>query len=124
MPTRVPGHREERQARTIQEARDMRGNNLSDSLASMGSGLPLTPYTPDAPRGIGVGGTEAPTPAKKWITTMRPHATPEGVHWATHTIWVLGGVAPKGSRAQLAYAFFPPQQLKNGCPSPLFKVPC
>ena len=83
MPKWVPGHREERQARTIQEARDIRGNNLSDSLASMGSELPLTPYTPDAPHGIGVGGTEAPTPAKKWITAMRPHATPEGVHWAT-----------------------------------------
>ena len=33
---------------------------------------------------------------------------------------VVGGVAPKGSRAQPAYAFFPPQQLKNVCPSPLF----
>ena len=85
MPRWVPGHREERQVRTPQEAQDIRGNNLSDSLASMGSELPLTPYTPDAPHGIGVGGTEAPTPAKKWITAMRPHATPEGVHWAT---WV------------------------------------
>ena len=56
---------------------------MSDSLASMGSELPLTPYTPDAPHGIGMGGTEAPTPAKIWITAMRPHATPEGVHWAT-----------------------------------------
>ena len=82
-PRWVPGHREERQARTPQEAQDIRGNNLSDSLASMGSELPLTPYTLDAPHGIGVGGTEAPTPAKKWITGMRPHATPEGVHWAT-----------------------------------------
>ena len=35
-----------------------------------------------------------------------------------------GGGAPKGSRAQPAYAVFPPQQLKNGCPSPLFEVPC
>ena len=26
----------------------------------------------------------------------------------------VGGGAPKGSRAQLAYAAFPPQQLKNG----------
>ena len=34
----------------------------------------------------------------------------------------LGG--PKGSRAQLAYAVFQPRQFKNGCPSPLFEVPC
>ena len=83
MPRWVPGHREERQARTPQKVQDTRGNNLSHSLASMGSELPLTPYTPDAPHGIGVGGTEAPVPAKKWITAMCPHATPEGVHWAT-----------------------------------------
>ena len=83
MPRWVPGQREESQARTSQEARDIRGNNLSDSLASMGSELPLTPYKPDVPHGIGVGGTEAPTPAKKWITATRPHATPEGVHSAT-----------------------------------------
>ena len=35
-----------------------------------------------------------------------------------------GGVAPKGSRAQPAYAVFQPRQLKNGRPSPLFEVPC
>ena len=40
------------------------------------------------------------------------------------TLFGWGGVAPKGSRAQPAYAVFPPQQLKNGCPSPLFEVPC
>ena len=34
-----------------------------------------------------------------------------------------GGGAPKGARAQPAYAVFLPQQLKNGCPSPLFEVP-
>ena len=83
VPGWVPGHREEHEARTPEEAQDIRGNNLSDSLASMGSEPPLTPYTPDAPHGIGVGGTEAPTPAKKWSTAMRPHATPEGAHWAT-----------------------------------------
>ena len=83
VPRWVPGHREERQARTTQEAKDIQGNNSSDLLASMGRELPLTPYTLDAPHGIGVGGTEAPTPAKKWITAMRPHATPEGVQWAT-----------------------------------------
>ena len=32
----------------------------------------------------------------------------------SHYLGVGGGVAPKGSRAQLAYAVFPPQQLKNG----------
>ena len=35
-----------------------------------------------------------------------------------------GGGAPKGSRAQPTYAAFPPEQLKKGCPSPLFEVPC
>ena len=35
-----------------------------------------------------------------------------------------GGGAPNGSRAQSAYAVLQPQQLKNGCPSPLFEVPC
>ena len=37
--------------------------------------------------------------------------------------WGVGG-APKGSRAQPAFAIFQPQQLKNGRLSPLFKVPC
>ena len=35
-----------------------------------------------------------------------------------------GGRAPKGAGAQPAYAVFQPRQLKNGCPSPLFEVPC
>ena len=40
------------------------------------------------------------------------------------TLFGCWGWAPKGSRAQPACAFFPPPQLKNGCPSPLFEVPC
>ena len=35
-----------------------------------------------------------------------------------------GGGAPKGAGAQPAYAVLQPRQLKNGCPSPLFEVPC
>ena len=38
-------------------------------------------------------------------------------------VWGGGGL-PKGSRAQFAYAVFPPHQLKNACPSPLAEVPC
>ena len=34
------------------------------------------------------------------------------------------GGAPKEAGAQPAYAAFQPRQLKNGCPSPLFEVPC
>ena len=35
-----------------------------------------------------------------------------------------GGGGPKGSKAQPAYVVFPPRQLKNVRPSPLFEVPC
>ena len=40
------------------------------------------------------------------------------------TLFGCGGGGPKWSRAQPACAVFLPQQLKNGCPSPLFEVPC
>ena len=75
MPRWVPRHREERQARTIQEVRDIRGNNLSDLLASMGSELLVTPYTPDAPHGIEVGGARR-HPHQQKIGLLRCAHTP------------------------------------------------
>ena len=35
-----------------------------------------------------------------------------------------GGGLPRGLGHNLLYVVFQPRQLKNGCPSPLFEVPC
>ena len=55
-----------------------RYNNVGEIGAQA---LPL--YTPTFPSSISLGGTEVPTPAKKWIAALCPYSTHPGVHWVT-----------------------------------------
>ena len=61
---------------------------------------------------------------KDQISYVKHVLAPRYVFFTLFGCWGGGGGAPKGSRAQPAYAVFPPQQLKKGCSSPLFEVPC
>ena len=52
-------------------------------MAKLATALPLPLHTPATPPSIFVGGTQAPTPASKWIAAVRPYAKYEGRHWTT-----------------------------------------
>ena len=79
----IPGHRTASAARDAQELDDIHRNNEVDRLAKLATTLPLPLHTPQTPPSISVGGTQAPTPASKWIAAVRPYAKYEGVHWTT-----------------------------------------
>ena len=79
----IPGHRKTSSARDAQELDDIKRNNEVDRLAKLATSLPLPLHNPTGPSSISVGGTEAPTPASKWIAAPRPYQTSRGLHWAT-----------------------------------------
>ena len=92
----IPGHRTTSAARDAQELDDIHRNNEVDRLAKLATTLPLPLHTPETPPSISVGGTEAPTPASKWIAAIRPYTGYEGLHWTTwlslrgvcHHMWI------------------------------------
>ena len=68
----------------------------------------LPRFTPTFPTPFPLGGTEAPTPAKKWIGALRPYATHPGVLWVTWLPlrarrrqvwlqWLWGNICKQGS---------------------------
>ena len=79
----IPRHRKISSARDAQESDDIKHNNEVDRLAKLVTSLPLPHHNPTGPSSISVGGTEAPTPASKWIAATRPYQTYRGLHWAT-----------------------------------------
>ena len=60
-----------------------------DALAKVGTTLFLPMYTIDSPTDICLQATEAPTPANKWISSVRGPGVIQGVHWAA---WLPGGI--------------------------------
>ena len=66
----IPGHRQLSDARDEQQHTDTLRNNEVDRLAKLATTLPLPLFTPTSPSSISLGGTEAPTPAKKWIAAL------------------------------------------------------
>ena len=70
-------------ARDAEELDDIQRNNEVDHLAKLATSLPLPIHNPTGPSSISVGGTEAPTPASKWIVATRPYQIYRGLHWAT-----------------------------------------
>ena len=79
----IPGHRTASAARDAQELDDIHCNNEVDRLAQLATTHPLPLHTPETPPSISVGGTEAPTPASKWIAAVRPYTKYEGLHGTT-----------------------------------------
>ena len=79
----IPGHCQPSDARNAQQCTDIMRNDEVDRLAKLASTLPLLLYTPTFPSSISLGGTEAPTLAKKWTAALRPYPTHPGVHWVT-----------------------------------------
>ena len=79
----IPGHCQVSDARNAQQRVDILRHNEVDRLAKLATTLPLPLFTPTSPSSISLGGTEAPTPAKKWIAALCPYPTHPGVHWVT-----------------------------------------
>ena len=71
----TPRHRQLSDTRNVQQRADNMRHNEVDRLAKLATTLPLLLYTPTSPSSISMGGTEAPTPAKKWIAALRPYPT-------------------------------------------------
>ena len=78
-----PGHRIASAARDAKELDDIHRNSEVDRPAKLATTLPLPLQTPKTPHSISVGGSEAPTPASKWIVAVRPYTKYEGPHWTT-----------------------------------------
>ena len=72
----IPGHHQLFDASIAQHRIDILRNIEVDRLAKLATTLPFQLYTPTFPSSISLGGTEAPTPAKKWITALRPYPHP------------------------------------------------
>ena len=71
--TWIPGHRTASAAQDAQDLDDIHRNYEVDLLAKLVTTPPLPLHNPETPPGISVGGTEAPTPASKWIVAIRPY---------------------------------------------------
>ena len=78
-----PGHRQLSDARNAQQHTDIMRNNEVDRLAKLATTPPLPIWTPGSPASISLGGTAAPTTAKKWIVALHPYTTQPGTHWVT-----------------------------------------
>ena len=76
----IPRHCHKKEAKSPKDLHDIQGNNRLDVLAKLGTTLPLPIYTTDSPTGMCLQGTEAPTPAKKWIGPVRAYGVFPGVH--------------------------------------------
>ena len=76
------GHRRMWDACDAQQRVDFKRNNEVDCLAKLAITLPLPMYTPTLPSSISLGGTTAPTPAKKLNALLQPYPTQLGGHWA------------------------------------------
>ena len=71
----IPGHRQLSDTRDAQQRVDILRNNEVDRLAKLATTLPLPLNAPTSPSSISLGGTKAPTLAKKWIAALRPYPT-------------------------------------------------
>ena len=71
----IPGHRKASSERDAEELDDFRRNNEVDHLAKLATSLPLSLHNSTCPSSISIGGTEAPTPASKWIAATRLYQT-------------------------------------------------
>ena len=117
----IPGHRTAFADRDARELDDIHRNNEVDWLAKLATPLPLPLHTLETPASISVGGTEAPTPASKWIAAVRPYTKYEGLHSTTWLPprgvrrhmwiqWVWGnvrwcGCSPPWERCKVLYPF-------------------
>ena len=79
----TPAYRKTSSPRDAREWDDIKRNNEVDRVAKLATSLPLPVHNPTSPSSISLGGTEAPTPASKWIAATRPYETYRGLHWAT-----------------------------------------
>ena len=94
----IPGHRQLSDARDAHQHTNIMRNNEVDRLAKLATTLPLPIFTPTSPASISVGGTKAPTPAKKWIAALPPYPTHLGAHRERFLRAVGAPQAPQGLR--------------------------
>ena len=104
---------------------EMRSNVLTSYETMRLTGWPNWPppypchssplFTLTSPSSISVGGTETPSPAKKWIAALRLYPTHPGVHWVT---WL-----PLGARRRQVWLQWLWCNIRwQGCPPPWEKI--
>ena len=74
----IPSHRTIIAKCTQAEREEIRRNDEVDELAKMATSLPLPPASPATKASIILRGTEAPTPAKKWLLNYRRYGVWKG----------------------------------------------
>ena len=82
----------------------------------MATSLPLPPASPATKASIILRGTEAPTPAKKWLLNYRRYGVWRGAHW-------LSWLPMKGTRRMIWIQWLWGNIRWEGCSAPWDKTP-